>query len=164
MASCATTKTKTRIESKLNQQGKERKDKGDNGINMKRYCLTVHSSTPLCFSRKDPWWRDTSSNHCSHTKSVHSSHCRMSAKRDDLPPPGKRRLFADKQEDDDQDYTLLDELYNDGTKPQGDNGFFEQLFRIESTAVELDDLDDWDPSMLGDMMDSGMTVPDVDDV
>jgi hypothetical protein len=33
-------------------------------------------------------------------------------------------LFADKQEDDDQDNSLLDELYNDGTKLQGDNGFF----------------------------------------
>jgi hypothetical protein len=73
-------------------------------------------------------------------------------------------LFADKQEDDDQDYSLLDELYNDGTKLQEDNGFFEQLFGIESTAVELDDLDDLDPSMLRDMMSSGMTVPDVDDV
>mmetsp|Transcript_28195 Transcript_28195/g.51027 ORF Transcript_28195/g.51027 Transcript_28195/m.51027 type:complete len:203 (+) Transcript_28195:22-630(+) len=197
MASCATTKTKTRIESCLNQQCKERKNKGDNGIKMKRYCLTVHSSSPLCFSRKDPWWRNTSSNHCSHDKEciLHTAAC-WPDETASLLRPGKRRwqkeeymksslkrkeqavaakqagdipaakryllqykqleaanatLFADKQEDEDQDNSLLDELYNDGTKPQGDSGFFEQLFGIESTAVELDDLEDLDPSMLRDM-------------
>ena len=76
-------------------------------------------------------------------------------------------LLTQQEEDDEndgQDYSLLDELYNDGTQQQQDDGFFESLFGIESTAVELDDLDDLDPSMLRDMMESGMSVPDVEDV
>lgn len=70
------------------------------------------------------------------------------------------------EEEDDEDYSLLDELYegNGARQHSQDDGFFEQLFGAESTAVELEDLDDLDPSMLRDMMDSGMDVPNVEEV
>ena len=69
------------------------------------------------------------------------------------------------EEVNDEDYSLLDELMeNGGSKPQEDDGFFEQLFGKSATVLELDDLDDLDPAMLRDLMESGMEIPDVDKV
>jgi len=69
-------------------------------------------------------------------------------------------------EDDGEDYSLLDELMegHSSNKVQDDDGFFEQLFGKSSTAIELDDLDDLDPSMLRDMMENGMEIPNVEEV
>jgi len=67
-------------------------------------------------------------------------------------------------DNDGEDYSLLDELFDDKKSQREDDGFFEDLFGIESTAVTLDDLDDLDPSMLRDMIESGMSVPEVDEV
>jgi hypothetical protein len=73
---------------------------------------------------------------------------------------------ADKEDEDDgEDYSLLDELFAaDGTHPQNDDGFFEQLFGKSATVLELDDLDDMDAALLKDMLEAGMQVPSVEEV
>ncbi|GAX27384.1 hypothetical protein FisN_23Hh157 [Fistulifera solaris] len=69
------------------------------------------------------------------------------------------------QEDDGEDYSLLDELFAaDGAHSENDDGFFEQLFGKSATVLELDDLDDMDAALLKDMMDAGMQVPSVEEV
>ena len=68
------------------------------------------------------------------------------------------------EDDDGEDYSVLNELYDDKKQEQDDDGFFEQLFGAAATTVELDDLDDLDASMLKDMIESGMNAPDVNDV
>jgi len=68
-------------------------------------------------------------------------------------------------EDDGEDYSLLDELMNPTAGSQGDgDGFMEDFFGTSSNAVELDDLDDLDPSMLQTMMDLGMSIPNVNEI
>ena len=80
----------------------------------------------------------------------------------------KNAQTNNKDEDDGEDYSLLDELFaGDNTRPQNDDdndGFFEQLFGKSATVLELDDLDDMDAALLKDMMDAGMQVPSVEDV
>lgn len=70
----------------------------------------------------------------------------------------------DDDEEDGEDYSLLDELIGDPTNQQNDDGFFEQLFGKSATILELDDLDDMDAALLRDMMEAGMQVPSVEDV
>lgn len=72
---------------------------------------------------------------------------------------------ANDDDDDGEDYSLLDELMGDGEKEAiDDDGFIQELFGAGATAVELDDLDDMDPDMLKDMIEAGMTVPDVEEI
>ena len=68
--------------------------------------------------------------------------------------------------DDGEDYSLLDELLDTANAEGLENDdLFRDLYGSTNTnVVELDDLDDLDAAMLRDMMESGMEIPNVDEV
>jgi len=73
-------------------------------------------------------------------------------------------LYTQKDEgsDDDEDYSLLDEL--NGGSNEEDDAFYAELFGAEANVLDLDDLHNFDAEMLKDMMDAGMEVPNPDDI
>ena len=59
-----------------------------------------------------------------------------------------------------QELKQIDQYEEERAESQQDDGFMEQLFGTSTTVLELEDLDDIDASMLKDMIDAGMQVPD----